>query len=192
MHRRGVVRTSLDTIGEAGGAGRSQIHHYCSNKDELVEQVVRAQIENVISNQRALLEQVATLHGLQRWRDAVVADTELRGGSHGCPMSVLAGELAGGSDSDRRAVEEAFAVWERLLRESLQRMQRSGELAPESEPADLATSVLASLQGGYVLAQARRDPDCVRIALDMALARVCAQTWPCPPELSRSVSGEGR
>lgn len=184
MCRHGVGCTSLDAIGETSGAGRSQIYHYFRNKDELVEQVVHAQIENVISRQRALLEQVATLRGLERWRDAVLADAELQRGFYGCPMGMPAGELTDRSDASRRAVDEGFAVWERLLREGIQRIQRSGELSPESEPADLATAVLASLHGGYLLAQARRDPDCVRIALDMALAHVRAQARPGRAEVA--------
>jgi hypothetical protein len=44
-----------------------------------------------------------------------------------------------------------------------------GELRPDAEPARMATATMASLQGGLLLTQARRDPAQLRVALDGAL-----------------------
>ena len=48
----------------------------------------------------------------------------------------------------------------------------SGELRPDADVAWLASSTLASVQGGLVLSQARRDPLALRRALDGALALI--------------------
>jgi hypothetical protein len=53
-------------------------------------------------------------------------------------------------------------------------MVAGGELRPESDVAWLAASTLASLQGGLVLSQARRDPQALRRALDGALALIAS------------------
>jgi hypothetical protein len=51
-------------------------------------------------------------------------------------------------------------------------MIESGVLRAEADPYVLATSVLASLQGGLLLAEVYRDTRCLEIALDAALAHV--------------------
>jgi len=48
------------------------------------------------------------------------------------------------------------------------------ELRPGAGGAWLASSTLASVQGGLVLAQARRDPLALRRALDGALALIAS------------------
>ena len=51
-------------------------------------------------------------------------------------------------------------------------MVASGELVRETDLEWLAASTLASLQGGLILTQARRDPRALRQALDGALALI--------------------
>jgi hypothetical protein len=51
-------------------------------------------------------------------------------------------------------------------------MVTAGELQPGTDVGWLAASTLASLQGGLLLAQARRDPQPLRRALDGALALI--------------------
>jgi TetR/AcrR family transcriptional regulator, transcriptional repressor for nem operon len=47
-------------------------------------------------------------------------------------------------------------------------MRAAGELRADADPAVLATATLASIQGGLVLTQTRRDPNQLRVALDAA------------------------
>ena len=53
-------------------------------------------------------------------------------------------------------------------------MVDSGELRRDADVAWLASSTLASVQGGLVLSQARRDPLALRRALDGALALIAS------------------
>ena len=54
----------------------------------------------------------------------------------------------------------------------IQAMVDAGHLRPDTDVAWLASSTLASVQGGLVLSQARRDPLALRRALDGALALI--------------------
>jgi len=47
-------------------------------------------------------------------------------------------------------------------------MRAGGFLVSGADPSQLATATMALLQGGLLLAQVRRDPDQLRIALDAA------------------------
>jgi hypothetical protein len=51
-------------------------------------------------------------------------------------------------------------------------MRQRGELRADAEPAVLATGLLASLEGGMVLSQVRRDIASLRVAVQTGLARV--------------------
>ena len=53
-------------------------------------------------------------------------------------------------------------------------MKSNGTLAEHADPPRLATGIMAALQGGYVLAQAARDPGPMRIALELAMDSVRA------------------
>lgn len=47
-------------------------------------------------------------------------------------------------------------------------MRERGKLAPDADPAALATATMAALQGGLLLTPVRRDPEQLRIAHDAA------------------------
>jgi len=47
-------------------------------------------------------------------------------------------------------------------------MRTSGKLRKDADPAALATATMASIQGGLLLTQVRRDPHQLRIALNAA------------------------
>lgn len=63
--------------------------------------------------------------------------------------------------------------WISLLAAALERMKSNGTLAEDADPQTLATGIMAALQG-YVLAQVARDPEPMRIALDLAMNSVRA------------------
>jgi len=53
----------------------------------------------------------------------------------------------------------------------LERMRQRGELRQEAEPVVLAAGLLASIEGGMALSQARKDIASLRIAVDAGLGR---------------------
>jgi hypothetical protein len=53
-------------------------------------------------------------------------------------------------------------------------MRESGVLRAQADPVQLATGLMAALQGGYLLAQTARDATLMEIALNMAIDHVKA------------------
>jgi hypothetical protein len=80
--------------------------------------------------------------------------------------------LAALEDGARAAIAAGFERWEAHLREGLTRMKTRGKLRADADPAALATATMASLQGGLLLTQVRRDPRQLRIALNAARANL--------------------
>lgn len=168
----GAAGTSLDEVGIRAPASRSQLYHYFEDKDDLLRAVAEATNDMVLDPQQPLFDGLGTLDGLARWADAVVALQQERGGRGGCPIANLLTQLGERDDAVRDVLASGFDRWESHIRAGLVAMIGSGELRPDTDVDWLATSVLASLQGGLLLTQARRDPRALRRALDGALTVV--------------------
>src|SRR6266567_4464919 len=69
----------------------------------------------------------------------------------------------------------SLAGLEQPLAGALERMRQRGELRADAAPAVLATGLLASIEGGMVLSQARKDMASLRIGVEAGLAQVRAQ-----------------
>lgn len=165
---KGAAGTSLDDVCARTGASRSQLYHYFDDRDDLVRTVIDVTTDAVIDVQGDLLHHLDTWTGIDRWFDSLVqlqVDRQARGG---CPIGSLAGQLAEQDAGARAAIAAGLERWETHLRDGLARMKARGKLRNDADPADLATATMASLQGGLLLTQVRRDPRQLRIALDAA------------------------
>lgn len=169
---KGASAASLDEVGARAPASRSQLYHYFDDKNDLLKAVAEATNEMVLDSQAELFASLGTWHGLVRWTDALVALQVQRGGEGGCPIANLLGQLGEQHDAIRVVLTSGFDRWEDHIRRGLAAMVNSGELRPDADVDWLAASTLASLQGGLVLTQARRDPEALRRALDGALALI--------------------
>jgi len=65
---------------------KSQLYHYFADKDALVLEVIRRQLDQVIAGQETELRELRTWEGPRRWRDHVVEGTRMTGGVGGCPL----------------------------------------------------------------------------------------------------------
>ncbi|GAA4401861.1 TetR/AcrR family transcriptional regulator [Tsukamurella soli] len=169
---RGAVAASLDEVGDRAAASRSQLYHYFDDKADLLRAVAEATNDVVLDGQRDLFAELGSWAGLTRWADELVALQERQGGRGGCPIANLVGQVGERDDGIRTVLASGFDRWEAAIRDGLASMIASGELRPDTDAAWLAASTLASLQGGLVLTQARRDPQALRRALDGALALI--------------------
>jgi AcrR family transcriptional regulator len=177
----GVSGLRLDDVERVAGVGRSQLYHYFANRDDLVASVVGETIDTVLAVQEPLLASLDSIEGIDRWFDDIV-ENGLRGdGVGGCPIGTLARQLSEHDDVSRGAFVEAFARWEAPLIEGLLRMQEEGRLDADGDVVELADLTMAAIQGGILLAQVRRKPDQLRLALRGARAALVA-AMPAPGE----------
>jgi AcrR family transcriptional regulator len=168
----GALGASLDEVGARAPVSRSQLYHYFNDKADLMRSVADATNEAVLEGQRDLFAGLDSWDGLVRWTDALVELQVQLGGRGGCPIANLLGQLGERDDDIRTVLASGFDRWEASIRDGLTTMINAGELRPDSDADWLAASTLASLQGGLVLTQARRDPRALRRALDGALALI--------------------
>ncbi|MGI5200786.1 TetR/AcrR family transcriptional regulator [Spirillospora sp. CA-108201] len=172
LWERGYVGTSPKTIQQRAEAGQGSMYHHFAGKEELA----RAAIDRTAEEMRAAIDAQLSAPGTAVERIAAYLRRE-RDVLRGCPIGRLT------QDPDviaaptlRRPVEETFA-WLRtrlaaVLREGVDR----GELEPSVEPSPTATAIVATLQGGYVLARAAGAPEPFDQAVEGILALLDART----------------
>ena len=172
IFERGIAEVSLGDIQEKSGASKSQLYHYFADKNDLLRAVIERQERDVLGRHRVVFESLGDWDDLQRWRDAIVAFQASRGCRGGCPIGSLASGLAELDDGARDQLSDAFESWVGLIAEGIARMVERGDIRADADAEALAIGVLASLQGGLLMAETARSTRPLEIALDAALAHL--------------------
>jgi TetR/AcrR family transcriptional repressor of nem operon len=168
IREQGVEKTSIDQILSRTGTSKSQLYHYFADKEALVREVIAFQTDAVVAESLPVMEAVTSWSSLRAWFEAIVEAHEAESCKHGCPVGSLAAELADQHDAARGDLADSFSRWEGEIVGILERLKANGRLRRRADTAALATSTLASIQGGLLLSKTQRDPLPLRRALDAA------------------------
>jgi TetR/AcrR family transcriptional regulator, transcriptional repressor for nem operon len=169
MYVKGVHTTTLDDVRAATGTSKSQLYRHFPDKDALVHAVIALRGQQVMERETQHLGRFSSFSGLVRWRNALIQASALQHGAYGCALGSMASELADQDEQARALLAGLFTTWEGLIAAGLRRMQLKGTLKPDADPDKLAVSLMASLQGGYLLANTAHDVRPMEVSLDSAL-----------------------
>ena len=167
IYERGVAGTTLDDVKAAADVSGSQMYHYFPDKDELVQAVIAHQADVIVGNQRQA--DLGSAEGLSAWRDMVITQARSGEAKGGCPLGSLAGQLAEADPHARALLASGFEQWQAAIGDGLRRLHDDGHLPDGTDPDALAVTLLATLQGGLLLAQVQRDARPLETAVDTLL-----------------------
>jgi TetR/AcrR family transcriptional repressor of nem operon len=167
IHERGVARTTLEDVKAAAGVSGSQINHYFPNKDDLVQAVIDHQAQTIVKNQGAALRGT---NGVEAWRKMVMTAANRTQAKGGCPLGSLVGQLAESDPESRALIAAGFDQWAAALGDGLRSLRADGKLRSDIDPDDLATTLLAALEGGLLLGQLVRSARPIETAVNTFLA----------------------
>jgi TetR/AcrR family transcriptional regulator, transcriptional repressor for nem operon len=169
--QQGVAGTTLEDVRAAAGVSSSQIYHYFGGKEALVRAVVDYRAQTVVGQiHEPMLAAIEGIDGLRAWRDMIVSLQEDAGCQGGCPLGSLGSELAELDHVARHDAAAGFSRWQAAIRGCLHGMRDRGQLVPATDTDQLATAMLAALEGGLLLAQIERDVRPLAAALDVMIA----------------------
>jgi len=171
--RKGYEGASYTDLTQATGVERPALYSAFGNKEALFRRALERYYEHYLDFFPAALEQLTS-------RD--VAEYILRGAAElntrypdrtGCLG--IHGALAGSDDAEpiRRALIDARADGEVLLRDRFERAKAEGDLPETANSAALAVFLLAVLHGMAVQAKAGFSRDVLESVVDQALS-----SWP--------------
>ncbi|MBC6903904.1 TetR/AcrR family transcriptional regulator [Saccharophagus sp. K07] len=154
LWERGYVGTSPRAIQDRAGVGQGSMYHHFRTKAELAQAAEERSAAELIEEVRALLDAPGdpldrVLTYLRRERDVL----------KGCRIGRLAADPEVVADPAlRKPLEHAFGWITERLAALLREAQDCGRLPQEWDAQSLAATVLAVIQGGYVLARAANSP----------------------------------
>ncbi|HEX6539480.1 MAG TPA: TetR/AcrR family transcriptional regulator [Candidatus Dormibacteraeota bacterium] len=167
IHERGVVGTTLEDVREAAQVSGSQMYHYFADKNELVQAVIDYQADGIVHRQRKAL---GSANGVEAWRNMVVTAARRTKAKGGCQLGSLVSQLAESDPEARAHIAAGFDRWADALSAGLRSLHADGKLRSGVDPDDLATTLLAALEGGLLLGQVRRSSRPIETAVDTLLA----------------------
>ncbi|CAN5789437.1 MAG: TetR/AcrR family transcriptional regulator [Ilumatobacteraceae bacterium] len=161
LRQRGYRATSLKDITAAAPATVGSVYHFFpGGKAELV----RTAIVEMSFAYEQLFELVAgeakdPADAFPHFFAAAADALEDTGYLDLCPIGTIVAEVAGTDEVLRATTADAFDRWTVAVAATLVR----GGIAPDDAPA-LASTIIATLEGSFILARARRDAEPVRAA----------------------------
>ncbi|CAL9360467.1 TetR/AcrR family transcriptional regulator [Streptomyces sp. enrichment culture] len=150
LWERGYVGTSPRAILERAEAGQGSMYHHFKGKPDLALAAIRRTAEEMRATAAAVLAGPGSPYErieayLLRERDVL----------RGCPVGRLTMDPDVISDDALRAPVDETLDW---LREEIAQLvedgREQGEFAPSLNGEEIAAAVVATVQGGYVLARA--------------------------------------
>lgn len=173
LHERRVGGFTLTEVLDVTGLDAAEFHAAFTGDRGVVETLVRRRVDEELSTQESLLRGLDSLHTLQLWRDEMVRlqEADIRAGR---PLDALVRRTAHQQEPARLVLNSGFETWQRYLAAGIQRMIERGELTGAADAKALATSILAAVQGGVLLARASGQLRLLEVALDSAINQVRA------------------
>ncbi len=170
LHERGYVGTSPRAVQERAGAGQGSMYHHFTGKADLARTALRRTADTERAGAEALLSGPGT--ALERLTAYLLRPRDVL---RGCPVGRHALDPDVVADPGLRApLEETFDWLQRRLAEVVAEGQRAGELRAGVDPAAVAAALVATVQGGYVLARSAGHPEPFAQATGGALALLTA------------------
>jgi TetR/AcrR family transcriptional regulator, transcriptional repressor for nem operon len=169
IHERGVAGATLEDVRAAAGVSGSQMTHYFADKNDLVQAVIDYQADTIVNRQRDAL---SSANGVEAWRNMVITAAKRTKAKGGCQLGSLVGQLAESDPEARALLAAGFDQWAAAIADGLRSLHADGTLPSEIDPDDLAITLLATLQGGLLLAQVQQSPRPIETAVNTLLALI--------------------
>ena len=167
IHERGVAGTTLEDVKVAAEVSGSQMYHYFPDKDELLQAVIDYHADAIVSRNRQALD---SANGVEAWRKMVITAAKRTKAKGGCALGSLVGQLAESDPEARALIASGFDQWAAAIGDGLRSLHAEGKLPSDVDPDDLAITLLATLEGGLLLAQVQRSTRPFETAVNTLLA----------------------
>ena len=173
FNSRGYFGSSLSDIMRATGLEKGGIYNHFEGKDDLAVQafdyaagLIRRRLRAAVEEQEHAADRLLAIISVFR---ANVEDPPVAGG---CPVLNTAVEADDAHPLLRERARAALDGWSGLIRETVLRGLRAGEIRPGTDPDAVATLLIATLEGAIMLTKLYGDPVHMRRAVEHLTAYI--------------------
>jgi len=168
MWERGYTGTSPKAIQERAGAGQGSMYHHFTGKADLARTAIQRTADELVPRSRVHLDGPGS--PLDRIRAYLRAERNVL---RGCRVGRLVQDHDVVADPQlRRPIDDVFSSAIARVAAVLREGQEAGEVRADVDPEQVAVTLLAVIQGGYVLARAHQDEARFVAAVEGALSLV--------------------
>ena len=162
LRRRGYAATGWrQVVADSATPWGSQAHHFPGGKEQLASEAIGLAGRRYEELLRFALSDRHPADAVAGWVEVAASDLEQSGWADGCPIATVALETAHISPALADVCAGAFDRWRTAIAESI-----VGRGVAGYEATRLATWVLASIEGGLLLARAERNSEPLRMVGD--------------------------
>jgi AcrR family transcriptional regulator len=180
FRRQGYNGTSLKQVTQAARAPFGSLYHsFPGGKEELGEAVITTSGRAYRELFEVIYDAAAgPAEAITDFFDGAATVLEETGYVDACPIGTVALEVASTNDRLRRATKAVFDSW---VEAAADRLEAAGVARAQAD--DLATALVAAVEGGFMLSRAARSGEPMRASgrlmrqlVEAALARAGAAT----------------
>ncbi|MGW0187392.1 TetR/AcrR family transcriptional regulator [Streptomyces sp. NPDC003362] len=168
--RKGYAGTTPQDLVDALGIGKGSLYNAFGSKHALFEQALRRYRDSQAVALIQMLEEPGPVKARLRKALELLARMDLADPDRrGCMAVNTAAELAGTDESATELVRRMFDRTEDALRALVEEGQRAGEIAPDRDPAALASLLLNTLVGLRLMARVAEGPERIARVIDAVI-----------------------
>jgi TetR/AcrR family transcriptional regulator, transcriptional repressor for nem operon len=161
FNRRGYDGSSLSQLMEATGLKKGGIYRYFSSKEELAFEAFdhswkvawRARMDHVDEKSTGVARLKQTIANFVERRPSIPG---------GCPILNTAVDSDDGNRMLRARVLKALKSWVGHLQAIVEQAIQDGEIRADADSKDIATLIVATLEGGMMMSRLERDDAALR------------------------------
>jgi len=161
FNKRGYEGASLNDLMEATGLRKGGIYRHFSSKEELAAEAFDYAWELAWSTR--LLQVDDQPNGIEKLKQLIANFVERRPPvAGGCPVLNTAIDSDDGNPVLRAHVAKALRFWVNRLETIVEEARQRGEARRDADPKQVATLIVASLEGALMMSRLQRNDEPLR------------------------------
>lgn len=166
MQQKGFGAMSVSALLFAAGIKKGTLYYHFPGKDDLGMAVLARVKEKFFALLDEAFAHPSPLAGLESFFDSVLERHRAKGFVGGCLFGNTALEMSDSESPYNAFVRQVFAEWTEKIRDVVQRGQQTGEIASGRSAAELAQTVVATIEGGIMMSRLMKDEKPLRTCLE--------------------------
>ncbi len=161
FNQHGYEGSSLNALMEATGLKKGGIYRHFASKEELAAEAFDYTWEAAWKARLLHVDEKA--NGIDKLKQLIANFIERRSPvPGGCPVLNTAVDADDGNPILRSRVGKALRSWTGRLQAYIEEAQQQRDAKPDVDPKDVATLIVASLEGALMMSRIQRNDDALR------------------------------
>lgn len=166
VNQKGFTNTSINDIIHATGVKKGNLYFHFSNKEELGLAILRDAADDFFQFLSDSFQGEKPLEKLSSFFDAVLEKHRKTNFIGGCIFGNTALEMSDRNPKFSSLIRNVFDTWVDKITSLLTEAQQTGELGSKISPRLLAKQIVASIEGGIMMAKLTKNEDDLKDCLD--------------------------